>query len=196
MEKVNKGKQRRSASTAASNGPGPSAAVPSVSGPSAAVPAVNDPAASAAHVDSNSSPSPRSSPSPPPPSEKAPPPAAPVQHQQQQQQQHKQRQGVKGSQTGRRQRAPAVSFDESVERFWAAVFKGHPQGSGGRTRRLGIWNTLNTAMALTIPNIPTQMDSYRSPRCTLFALRPRTTWGCSYPGNPEGETLRPLQGCD
>ena len=92
-----------------------------------------------AHVDSNS---PQISsgvscettrvapPSPSPPSNTTPPQAAPVQHQQQQQQ-HKQRQGVKGSQTGRRQRAPAVSFDESVERFWAAVFKGHPQGSGG-----------------------------------------------------------------
>ena len=143
MEKVNKGKNRRSASPAASTGPGPSAAVPSVSDPSAAVPSVSDPsvavpavndsAASAVHVDSNLSPSPRSSLSPPPPSGKAPPPAAPVQHQQhqqQQQQRHKQRQGVKGSQTGRRQRAPAVPFDERVEKLWEWAMS-QPQGSGG-----------------------------------------------------------------
>ena len=136
MEKVSKkGKQRRSAPTAASTGPDPSAAVPSVS----------DPSASTVHVESNS---PRSSsgesreesrdaPPPPPPPSTTPPPAAPVQqqqhqqHQQQQQQQHQQQQGIKVSQAGRRQfHAPSVAFDEKLNQLWAAVFD-PPEGSGG-----------------------------------------------------------------
>ena len=141
MEKVSKkGKQRRSAPTAASTGTDPSAAVLSANDPSAA---------STVHVESNVSPQSSSgesreesrgpSPPPPPPSTTLPP-VAPVQQQQQQhqqqhehlqQQQHQHQQGIKVSKAGRRQlHAPSVAFDEKLNQLWAAVFN-PPESSGG-----------------------------------------------------------------
>ena len=87
-----------------------------------------------------------------------------------------------------------LPFEERVERPWRWA-ESPPQGSGGLgpvDEHMEFAHFNDYFPEYSRMNLGLRLG----PRCTQFTLWPRTTWGCSYPGNPKGETPLPPRRCE